>query len=174
MKRAMMMILTLWAAVSLPAAADEHAHHGPQTVTNPAWNTLKALVGDWEGTLHEEGKDLPAKTNFRLVSGGSALMSVLGEGTPYEMVTMFHMDLNDLMATHYCAAHNQPRFKAVAGRSPNQVVFEFKDGTNIRANDGHMQRVVLTVIDGDHHSEDWTFREKGKDSTSHFEFQRKP
>jgi hypothetical protein len=167
------MILILAAAIHRPAAAQEHAHHPTETVTNPAWSTMKTLVGGWQGKLHEEGKELAATTRFQLVSDGSTLMSVLGEGTPHEMVTMFHMDLKDLMATHYCAAHNQPRFKAVPGRSPNQVAFEFKDGTNLGPNDGHMQRVVFTVIDGDHHSEDWTFRDKGKDSTAHFEFQRK-
>lgn len=163
-------LLALCAGV---AVADEHAHAAPAAPTNPAFDKLKSLQGNWEGTADEQGKKVPAKTNFRMVSGGSVLMNILGEGTPHEMVTMFHMDQKDLLATHYCAARNQPRFKAVATAAPNQVAFEFKDGTNIGPNDGHMQKVVFTFVDADHHTEDWIFRDQGKDHTGHFDFQRK-
>ncbi len=132
---------------------------------------MKGLVGSWVGTSGEART--PSTTSFRVVSGGSALLNVLGEGTPHEMVTMFHMDLEDLLATHYCSAGNQPRMKAVPADAPNQVAFEFRDGTNIKPDDGHMQRVVFTFVDADHHTQDWTFRENGKDSTLKFEFHRK-
>jgi len=79
------------------------------TAAGASFDKLKSLVGQWEGTMDEGGKKMPATTSFRLVSDGSAVMNMLGEGTQYEMVTMFHMDNSDLLATHYCGAHNQPR-----------------------------------------------------------------
>ncbi|HZS39198.1 MAG TPA: hypothetical protein VFF06_20345 [Polyangia bacterium] len=160
-------------ALALGGASLAHEHdHPAQQAANPQWDKMKTLVGNWEGTADEGGKKQPATTYFRMVSAGSALMNVLGEGTPHEMITMIHLDLKELMATHYCAAQNQPRMKAVPAAA-NEVAFDFKDGTNIGPNDGHMQRVVFTFVDADHHFQDWTFRDKGKDSTMRFEFKRK-
>jgi hypothetical protein len=78
------------------------------------------------------------------------------------------------MATHYCAAHNQPRMVATPGRDPNRVVFDFKDGTNIGPNDGHMQAVAFIFDGPDHHIEEWTYVDNhGKLSTGRFDFRRK-
>lgn len=159
-------------ALLLPAAAvaEEHAH--PAAATTPQFDKMKTLVGNCDGTMEEQGKKLPTQTAFKMVSGNSVLMNTLSEGTPHEMVTMFHLDQKDLMATHYCAGQNQPRFKAQAGGAPNTLVFQFTDGTNVE--NGHMQKVVFTFVDADHHLEDWTYRDKsGKESTGHFDFKRK-
>lgn len=58
---------------------------------------------------------------------------------------MFHPDRSDPMATHYCAAHNQPRVILVSGGDPNKLVFKFKDGTNIDPGAGHMNQVAFTA-----------------------------
>ena len=42
----------------------------------------------------------------------------MNSGTPHEMITMFHMDQAELLATHYCSAHNQPRMRAVPSGQP--------------------------------------------------------
>ena len=151
---------------------------GSKIAVNPAFEKLKTLVGSWSGTMHEAGgKDRPATVRFKLVSDGSALASWLGEDTPHEMVTMIHPDGADLVATHYCSAHNQPRMVLVpGGTDPNRFVFQFRDGTNIGPGDAHMQQVAF-IFDGtpDHHVEEWTFLENGKeDAPSHFDFHRKP
>ena len=123
--------------------------------------------------LECRARDLPLQA-VELVSDGSALMNMLGEGTPYEMVTMFHMDNSDLLATHYCGAHNQPRFRLVPSSEPNVVTFVFKDATNLRSpSTPHMVGLKITFVDANHHYQDWTFLDKGKESTSRFEFHRK-
>src|SRR4029434_7613126 len=99
--------LLLFAATAWPQAPNSPKPASPSA----AFDQLKNLAGEWEGDFTEGGQQMHATTSFRLVSGGSALMNVLGAGTPHEMVTMFHRDNNDLLATHYCAAHNQPRFQ---------------------------------------------------------------
>jgi hypothetical protein len=61
----------------------------------------------------------------------------------------------------------------VSGGDPNRLVFKFKDGTNIAPSDGHMQLVAF-VFDGlDHHVEEWTYTDNGKEFTSKFDFKRK-
>jgi hypothetical protein len=147
---------------------------GRATTAGASFEKLKSLVGEWQGTANEGGQQIPTTTSFRLVSDGSALMSVLGAGTPHEMVTMFHMDNSDLLATHYCAAHNQPRFRLVPSSEPNAMTFEFKDATNLSSPAApHMVGLKITFVDANHHYEDWTFFKDGHKSTSRFEFHRK-
>jgi hypothetical protein len=79
-----------------------------------------------------------------------------------------------LLATHYCAAHNQPRMAMVASPAPNQLTFEFVDGTNIRPGDEHMKRVVITFHDADRHDEAWTSQKDGREGPPMvFRFTRK-
>jgi hypothetical protein len=141
--------------------------------TNPAFDKMKSLVGKWEGSAMEDGKAIPTNARFQLISDGSAVMGWLNEGIADEMVTMFHMDGSDLMATHYCSAHNQPRMILASGGDPNKLVFKFKDGTNIGPDAGHMQQVAFVIDAPNHHTEDWTYLEKGKETVAHFDFHRK-
>jgi hypothetical protein len=140
----------------------------PQT---PEWKQLLALVGSWEGTMEEGGQQMPATASVRMTGDGSAIMHVMGPGSPYEMVTMIHPDGKRLLATHYCAAHNQPRMALVPSAAPNQVAFTFVDGTNIGPGEPHMLGVVFTFIDADHHDEAWT--STGSDKPGIFKFTRK-
>ncbi len=80
------------------------------------------------------------------------------------MVTMYHVDNNRLLLTHYCAAQNQPRMQATVSDDGKTFTFDFIDATNL-ANpaDGHMRKLVLTIQDKDHFTEQWFFAQKGKD-----------
>jgi len=125
----------------------------PQT---PEWQKLTSLVGQWEGSMEEGGTQMTATVEVRMTGDGSAIMHVMGKDSPYEMVTMIHPDGKRLLATHYCAAHNQPRMAMVPAKAPNQVAFQFVDGTNIGPGEGYMKGVVFTFIDANHHEEAWT------------------
>ena len=141
--------------------------------SNPAFEKMRSLIGSWEGVAKIDGKDLPKATRFQMVAGSTVLAAWLNEGTPHEMVTMFHMDGNDLMATHYCAAQNQPRMVLASGSDPNRLVFKFKDGTNIHSDSGYMREVTFIFDGARHHVEEWTFVQNGKAETTRFDFNRK-
>lgn len=164
-------VIAIMLACIVPSFADEHKS---PVAPNAQFDKMKTLQGSWLGAMRDGGKEYPATTRFVMVSDGSALMAWLGEGTPEEMVTIFHMDGKELMGTHYCAAHNQPRFVAVEGGDPNRIVFKFKDGTNIGAHDGHMEGVAFIFDGPDRHVEEWMYVDKtGARSTGRFEFTRK-
>ena len=137
--------------------------------TSPQFEQLKKLVGKWEGTM--EG-GMKATAEVRMTGGGSAIMQILGKDGPYEMVTMFTMDGDRVLATHYCAAHNQPRMESVSGAAANVVEFKYLDGTNIHPGDVHMESVKLTLQDADHHTEVWTSNDNGKPEPGEFVFHR--
>ena len=147
---------------------------GQSTPAGTGFEKLKSLAGEWEGTANEGGKDFPVTTSFRVVSDGSALLNDLMAGTPHEMITMFHINGNELMATHYCAAHNQPRFVLAPSGDPKVMDFEFKDATNLSSPTApHMVRVKFTIVNANHHIEDWTFLANGQKVTRRFDFHRK-
>jgi hypothetical protein len=140
-----------------------------QSDARSSFEKLKSLQGTWTGK-NTQGQAL--QVLFRTTSAGSAIMSEI-EGKE-DMITMFHMDGDRLMMTHYCGAGNQPRMLAKTSPDGKTFTFVFLDATNLDSpTAGHMQRMVLTVIDESHHTEDWTFVEDGKELHEHFDLQRK-
>jgi len=146
-----------------PARADD----------SPGLHALRSLAGSWSGRAREGSRSMATRATYRVVSGGSAVMLTTDPGTPHEMVTLFHEDDGVLMATHYCAAKNQPRFRAQPGGDDKELVFEFVDGTNLGAHPGRMQRLVIRLPDRDHQVQEWTYRDGDAESTARFELRRK-
>jgi hypothetical protein len=161
----------LLAALALPAFVFAQAA-APQTDAQKAFAAIHTMPGIWEGKL-PDGR--PARVKFEIVAGGSAVMSeILGEG-PEHMVSMIHMDgPNRLMITHYCGAGNQPRMAGTVSPDGKTITFTYVDATNLATPDaGHMQSLVLTLVDANHHTEEWTFDDHGKESKQFFDLRRK-
>lgn len=138
--------------------------------TKKPFDTLKALDGDWEG---KNNQGQPLKVSFRETAGGSALMSEIHGQGPENMVSMFHLDGDRLLMTHYCGAGNQPRMKASLSPDGKSITFDFIDATNLSSADaGHMNHVVFAMPDADHHTEEWTFLDHGKEMKELFTLQR--
>jgi len=158
--------LTLFIVAALTATAFA------QTDAQKAFSAIKNLPGTWEQKT-ADGRTI--QVTFKVVSGGSAVMSeIMGQG-PEDMITMFHMDgPNKLLMTHYCGAGNQPRMQAAVSPDGKTVSFTYFDATNLDAPDaGHMQKMVLTMLDENHHTEDWTFADHGKEMKESFDLRRK-
>jgi hypothetical protein len=97
------------------------------------------------------------------------------DGKSDDMITMFNMDGDRLLLTHYCQAGNQPRMKASVSPDGKTLTFHFLDATNLTsAQPGHMQRVVFNLIDANHHTEEWHFATgNGKEMVRTFDLQKK-
>ena len=78
---------------------------------------------------------------------------------------MFHMDGDRLLLTHYCVAGNQPRLVLSSVEEGGRLItFMFLDGTNLPSRDkGHMDKVVLRLVDDGHFTEQWTWYQGGKE-----------
>ena len=139
-----------------------------ETNAQKAFAKLETLSGSWQG---KNTNGQPVQVSFRVTSGGSAIMSeIQGEE---DMITMIHLDGDRLLLTHYCGAGNQPRMKATASPDGKTITFDFVDATNLSSPQaGHMQRVIFTIPDGNHHSEEWLFVQDGKEAHQRFDLQR--
>jgi hypothetical protein len=160
-------------AVSLVVLLMALAAHA-QSSSQKSYDSIKALAGNWEGKTQMGGE---VSVSYRLTGGGSAIMSEIVStmnGKSEDMITMFNLDGDRLLLTHYCAAGNQPRMKASASPDGKTVTFDFIDATNLKsANDPHMYRVIFNFIDPNHHTEEWHFQLPGKEMVETFDLQRK-
>jgi hypothetical protein len=117
-----------------------------------SFDKLKTLAGTWEGAF--EGK--PLQVSLRVTSMGNALMHEMKGDGPEDPITIFNVDGNRLLLTHYCDAGNRPRMVGKVLPDGKTVEFEFLDVSG-STQYGHMQHVVFNFIDSDHHTEQWEF-----------------
>jgi hypothetical protein len=144
----------------------------PQAEPLSGFDRLKTLVGTWEAATPKGGT---LTNSIRLVSNGTALEEKFQSAEDNQMVTLYTADGNRLAMTHYCAVGNQPRMETPA-LTPGQKEFDFSFTgiTNLTdSNSGHMHHLVIQVEDGDHFTEQWTWRENGKDNTTALHFARR-
>jgi len=134
-----------------------------------SFEELKALDGTWEGkSLNGQ----PLEVAYRVTSNGSAIMSEI-KGKE-DMISMFNLDGDRVLLTHYCAVGNQPRMVATASPDGKTFTFDFVDATNLPTPDAaHMIRMVLAMPDANHHTEEWTFSDHGKEHKEVFDLRRK-
>ena len=127
---------------------------------------FKKLAGAWQASDEDKDGKPDGDVFYRVISNGSAIAEFLAPGTEYEMVSLYHLDNNDVVMTHYCAAGNQPRLKAKPySPSDKEITFEFKDATNLRSpDDMHISGLVLTIVDDDHVIASWRGKAGGKDT----------
>jgi len=142
-----------------------------QSAAQQSFDALKGLTGEWRGkdTLGHQ-----VEVTCRAISGGSAVLREFMEPSQKEdMVTMFHVDGDRLLLTHYCSAGNQPRMKGILSPDGKTITFDFVDATNLPSpKAGHMRRLVIHILSPDHHTEEWTFVENGKEDTVLSDMQR--
>ncbi len=127
---------------------------------NAGFEKLKSLVDQWHGKTKDGGDVTVA---YRLVAAGSAIEEHLSYA---DMITMYHVDGENLMLTHYCAAGNQPRMRAAAFKNGDKTLrFSFFDATNMPdKNAMHMHNATITFVDADHLIAEWTHYDGGKDA----------
>lgn len=147
----------LWLGVSVTAA---HATDKQEKNAAAAFNKLKTLAGTWEAAS-KRGK---ITSSYEVISNGSAVterINVPGEG---EMLTVYHLDGDRLVLTHYCTAGNQPHMQAEAyDPASNEIQFNFAGGGSLAdANAGHMHNVLFKFSSADAFTTNWTFQENGK------------
>ncbi|HMD49018.1 MAG TPA: hypothetical protein VKG79_07965 [Bryobacteraceae bacterium] len=122
-----------------------------------AFARLKTLVGEWEANM-PDGK---AHLTYELTGGGTVLVERESEDKMPSMMTVYHLDGDRLILTHYCMTGNQPRMQARAiNLQTGEIQFQFLDATNLaNPNAVHMHNVRLRLVDNNHLDADWQLYE---------------
>jgi hypothetical protein len=157
------LLVVLWIlSVSMWAMAGDAAKPAKSDAAQ-MFERLKALEGEWESDSPGLGK---VRAVYKVVGGGSAVEEHFsGEKIPGgEMITLYHLDGDRLVLTHYCAAANQPRMVAKRIDPANgEVDFVFLDATNLSSpNAGHMRNARIQLVDANHFNSQWEFFQDGK------------
>jgi hypothetical protein len=132
---------------------------------------LTTLNGEWQagtGATHEHGGSPAARPSgsslsFKTKAAGSAVVQTTRAGQPGEMETIFHMDGDQLLLTHYCALQNAPVLKFEKSNKPGELKFVFQGGTNFDpAVDAHFHQGTFQIKDKDTLEQNFTVFANGK------------
>lgn len=168
-------VLSTFAMVAF--AQSDVVQKAPQSDAQKSFERLKTLAGSWEGTLttipaSPDVQNKHAQVTLRVTSMGNAFLHEIKiDGRKDDPITMFYLDNNQLTLTHYCDAGNRPRMIGKSLPDGKTLDFEFLD----IAGDPHyhMHHSKFTIIDSDHHIEEWTFMVGDKPVLAHLDLQRK-
>jgi hypothetical protein len=156
-----------------------------QSDAQKTFDKMKNLAGNWQGPvttqpkIAEMGEGTLTEVTLRVESRGNSLVHEMKAANKADdwmrndhPVTMFYVDNDKLTLTHYCDAGNRPRMVARSSPDGKTVEFDFLDVSGSTAS-GHMQHALFTIIDANHHTEDWTYMMPGdKPVRAHIDLQR--
>ena len=172
--------LALGTVMIAPATvrSDDNDKDKTPITAKSAFTQLKTLSGTWQNKVsgtneHEHAND--TRVVYRLTGAGSALVETDFPESNHEMVSVYHLDGDDLRLTHYCAAGNQPHLRLDrTSSSPTKFVFVFDGGTNLDpAKDMHIHGMTITFgKDGEIDCAWEGYMEGKKAGTTHFQLSR--
>ena len=156
-------------AITILAAGQNPAV--PPTRSATTFTQMKSLVGEWEAV--QDG--VPVKETYTLTANGSAVMAETRPRNEPAMITMFTVDGDHLIATHYCVAGNQPQMvTGIPDDLQKGVTFTLARVTGMKTpDDWHNTGVTITLDDPNHMTQRWTYLYKGRTGTSVFHYTRK-
>jgi hypothetical protein len=113
---------------------------------------------------------------YSLTADGSTLVEEFRPARGPTMMTMFSVDGDHLIATHYCSAGNQPQMATgpITRQEDNAFVFSLVRVTGMKSpEDWHNTRLEVQLEDKNRLTQKWTYRYKGKTGTTIFHFARR-
>ncbi len=149
MRRKPLTYMALTVLLGAAAAAASEDHVAAAAAADPRLEFLRGLAGTWVGKSGPEATS-ESLYEFRVTAGGHAVLEREMIGTPMEMLTVYHMDGADLVATHYCVLGNQPRLTAARRIVDDTLAFSCtgKPG-NARSHDEEHVHGWSMRLDGD-------------------------
>jgi len=161
-------------AVCSLAYAQTPARTAAASEGQKAFDLMKTLAGNWQGPVTTDNAawstDKPLSISMRIASHGNALVHEIDTGGPE--ITVFYVENDRLTLVHYCDFGNRPLM--VARPSTDGKTLEFDLVSYAGSNQiGHVSHGVFTILDANHHIEDWTFALPGDKPPVHAHFDLK-
>lgn len=164
MKKSLLIFVALlsFLFVATFSAIADQGHKKPY-VGLKAFERMKQLEGNWEGSMQMGEQTMKMKASYKLTSGGSTLVETTHEGAPHEMVSVYHDNKKKKMVmTHYCSEQNQPKL-ILAAMDNNKLSLDLASDSDIDvANEKHIHSVVFHFNGADKMTQTWTSYAAGK------------
>lgn len=105
------------------------------------FEVLKSLNGSWN--IHTQGKQLPFKMTYDLVSKDSVVTEYFGQE-----LSVFYRENDGIYMVHYCNNHTQPRLKLKQdGEKNNVLIFETYEVANLDNPDAsHVLKIIYKIM----------------------------
>lgn len=141
----------------------------------------EVLPGKWNAKYANGSYENPTsewrstRVEYSLTSGGTAIVEdYLGSDDVVYMTTVYHQDVNDIRATHFCGAMNHPRMISRAFDADSKTMnFGFVDVSNLKTpSDYHSREIELTVVDDNNVRVTFYGLEDGEESSRVFALTR--
>jgi hypothetical protein len=167
----MCLLVLVGRGTSLAQTMARPTHAAAPSDAQKAFEKMKTMVGSWQGTV----MGMSINVTIRLTSSDTAILhEATGDGKrpPNHEVTMFYVEGDRLLATHYCDGGNRVRWEGKMSPEGKTIEFSFLDvagGTQ----GGLAKDMVFTLIDTNKHAIVLNFiRPDGKPVDVRGEFQR--
>ena len=166
MKRPLLFVSVTMIALLLAAAAPA----ADKTKSEEAFDRLATLKGQWSG----EQEGVKISLIYTLTANGSALMEEFRPESGAVMITMFTVDGDHLIATHYCSAKNQPQMMTSAITDVQKpLAFSLARISGLKSpDDWHNTGLTVIQEDNDHLTQEWTYQSKEKSGKRIFRYTR--
>lgn len=116
-------LAVLCAGVVFSGSEDPATAASAEAPADARFEFLKGLAGSWAGATGDDGSP-GVSFEFRVTAGGNAVEAREMAGTPSEMVTLYHLDGDALVATHYCMLGNRPVLRAAPSIENETLAFD--------------------------------------------------
>ena len=111
-----------------------------------AFKQMSELVGVWKP---EGAANSTFSISFEFTANKTVLMETWLRGDKKHSLTVYHLDGENLLATHYCPQGNQPRLKMDTLSQDNIIKFSFMDATNLANTDqSHQHSLSFSLQQG--------------------------
>jgi hypothetical protein len=130
---------TALAMALLPAASMASPDTTPGLLTPPE---QFELIRSWEGRW-QVAESTALHIVFEATARGSAMVERWETIAGLHSMTIYHMDGENLVATHYCPQGNQPRLESRDAAS-GELRFAFRDVTDLDAGEAHTHALWFT------------------------------
>jgi len=121
-------------------------HAAEATSGKDVFHQLDTLLGTWTGRT-KEGRAYTVA--FRHTAGDSVLVETWTLASGRESMTLYALDGERLLATHYCPQGNQPRVEYTGTDAAGRWQFRFVDGTNLHVPGRSHQHAFWLKLDAD-------------------------
>lgn len=162
-------LLICFVVVGISAAQTNNA--AAPSDAQKMFDQMKTMAGSWQGTI----MNIPINVTIRVASSGTAILheaNTDGGRPPNHEITMFYVDGDRFIATHYCDGGNRARFEGKLSPDGKTSEFNFLDVAG-STKGGLVKRMAFTMVDANKQVVEFTFiRPDGKPMELRGEFVR--